>query len=453
MAVFIKSRNLLPYPYDVTTKTENGVTFTDNGDGTITLNGTATGTAVFELYVDRKSLGFCSPGKTYTVSMEGNQRDVIYINSNRSTNGTTWGEAIFNTNVTGDKKTVTIPDDTVGVQVYVVVTKNAKNLNNYVVKPMINEGDIALPFESCGAVKVNPYIKSRNLISTNDIKECYRAIPTILSSGTVKAQHQANESVGYVSFIPYLKAGTYTLSYLYSSENTPVDLSGTMNMTYCGKARSATSTGVPTDGWEKIFSNGKRDMIDEKKTFSFTVKEDCYYLISFYLQVNGDKDTKGDFTITIKDLMLNEGSEALPYEPYGAVKVKAYLKSRNLFDVSRVNTRAGEVTNNGDGTITIYKYLSGNGNKLKDLCPTLKAGEEATLSFVTGGSNFVAFWSSDLGSFTWSNGKTYVISENLLNAYIYFYTLESDRETPVIMKDIMMNYGSAIPYEPYLLEV
>lgn len=35
-------RNWLPYPYYETTKTLNGVTFTDNGDGTVTVNGTAT---------------------------------------------------------------------------------------------------------------------------------------------------------------------------------------------------------------------------------------------------------------------------------------------------------------------------------------------------------------------------------------------------------------------------
>lgn len=42
-------KNVLPYPYFETTKTEYGITFTDNGDGTVTLNGTATGTARFWL--------------------------------------------------------------------------------------------------------------------------------------------------------------------------------------------------------------------------------------------------------------------------------------------------------------------------------------------------------------------------------------------------------------------
>lgn len=35
-------RNYLPYPYYETTKTASGITFTDNGDGTVTVNGTAT---------------------------------------------------------------------------------------------------------------------------------------------------------------------------------------------------------------------------------------------------------------------------------------------------------------------------------------------------------------------------------------------------------------------------
>lgn len=41
------AKNLIPYPYYETTKTQNGLTFTDNGDRTITINGIATDTATF----------------------------------------------------------------------------------------------------------------------------------------------------------------------------------------------------------------------------------------------------------------------------------------------------------------------------------------------------------------------------------------------------------------------
>ena len=43
-------KNLLPYPFAQTTRPVNGITFTDNGDGTITINGTATQDAYFLLY-------------------------------------------------------------------------------------------------------------------------------------------------------------------------------------------------------------------------------------------------------------------------------------------------------------------------------------------------------------------------------------------------------------------
>lgn len=42
-------KNLLPYPYVETTKVLNGISFTDNGDGTITANGTATNLTDFIL--------------------------------------------------------------------------------------------------------------------------------------------------------------------------------------------------------------------------------------------------------------------------------------------------------------------------------------------------------------------------------------------------------------------
>lgn len=59
-------KNLLPYPFKDTTKTINGITFTDNGDGTVTANGTATDTAQF---FPKESINgpLLAPG-TYTFS-------------------------------------------------------------------------------------------------------------------------------------------------------------------------------------------------------------------------------------------------------------------------------------------------------------------------------------------------------------------------------------------------
>lgn len=61
----INVKNLLPYPYTDTTKTVNGITFTDNGDGTVTANGTATDTATFTLGTTSEYLDY---DKTYILN-------------------------------------------------------------------------------------------------------------------------------------------------------------------------------------------------------------------------------------------------------------------------------------------------------------------------------------------------------------------------------------------------
>jgi len=47
--VKLRSENVIPYPYVDTTMTLRGITFTDNGDGSITINGTATRNAQFTI--------------------------------------------------------------------------------------------------------------------------------------------------------------------------------------------------------------------------------------------------------------------------------------------------------------------------------------------------------------------------------------------------------------------
>ena len=56
MSLNLTGNNLIPYPYRHTTKTVNGLTFTDNGDGTIAVNGTSTATTGFALVWDSSTI-------------------------------------------------------------------------------------------------------------------------------------------------------------------------------------------------------------------------------------------------------------------------------------------------------------------------------------------------------------------------------------------------------------
>lgn len=63
--------NLIPYPYYDTTKTSNGITWTDNGDGTVTANGTPTATSYFNLWGRvRGKFPNIVAGQRYVLSLE-----------------------------------------------------------------------------------------------------------------------------------------------------------------------------------------------------------------------------------------------------------------------------------------------------------------------------------------------------------------------------------------------
>lgn len=74
MTVKLRSKNLIPYPYYDTSKTQDGITWTDNGDGTITANGTATANTRFSL---RNSVNpfKLEPGKTYITCAQPEEID------------------------------------------------------------------------------------------------------------------------------------------------------------------------------------------------------------------------------------------------------------------------------------------------------------------------------------------------------------------------------------------
>lgn len=122
--------NLIPYPYAETTKTLNGITFTDNGDGSITVNGTSTGVATFDFSTDRTLF---KAGRTYTIS--GTVGDVVV-------------DALFSGVAWGGRGTFTVTEammnaPNISTQIRI---NSGITLNNVTVIPMLNEGSTALPY-------------------------------------------------------------------------------------------------------------------------------------------------------------------------------------------------------------------------------------------------------------------------------------------------------------------
>lgn len=153
-----KSRNLLPYPYYESNKTVSGVSFVDNGDGSVTANGTATETAYFNFVVkaDPLSIG----AGTYIVSCEGTYNSANAYVAIYSADGKNLGNS-------SSQRPFSVTDGQ-SIYVYIRVAQGA-TLDGKVFRPMLNEGSTALPYEPYGTV-TDTIFKPANLKkSGNDV--------------------------------------------------------------------------------------------------------------------------------------------------------------------------------------------------------------------------------------------------------------------------------------------
>lgn len=150
-------RNLLPYPYSRTTTTTNGVIFTDNGDGSVTVNGTATANATWYFYSDTKNLiNGLKIGDTVTVSIDCDKTWVqspatMNIVCNYYNSETTMKDGGCVVNSTTKYKTITIGDDWVGIGMYIVVY-SGQTINNITLRPQVELGSTATEYEQYGVM-------------------------------------------------------------------------------------------------------------------------------------------------------------------------------------------------------------------------------------------------------------------------------------------------------------
>ena len=137
----VAGKNLLPYPYYETTKTINGITFTDNGDGTITADGTATADAYFSCARDHKTEGLFLPKGTYTISgcPVGGSADTYALKAIDN------GDGLYGSDY-GSGATGTAPR-TASCTGVVIRVRSGVTVSKLVFKPQIERGTTATDYE------------------------------------------------------------------------------------------------------------------------------------------------------------------------------------------------------------------------------------------------------------------------------------------------------------------
>lgn len=136
-------KNLLKYPYNETTVTKNGITFTDKGDGTVLVNGSNSSGATAYYNMQTKSTGssgiILNPGTyTFDLGIASNVRATIneYDNSNN----------VIATIPTNQRSKTFIVTEKIKVNAILAVNTNL-SVSNVLIKPQIIEGSTPTPYE------------------------------------------------------------------------------------------------------------------------------------------------------------------------------------------------------------------------------------------------------------------------------------------------------------------
>ena len=158
--VKVVGKNLIKYPYQNNSINSNGIKFVDNLDGTITVSGTATSNAIFNIEDDRNNVwSGMSLDKTYTASLsyEGN-----YISSGVSLVINYYPKnakeylAWLNVRL-GHSKNNIPPSDIFGIRSYILILSGT-TVDNLILKPQLEYSQNATEYEPYNGLPVNIYL-------------------------------------------------------------------------------------------------------------------------------------------------------------------------------------------------------------------------------------------------------------------------------------------------------
>lgn len=331
--VKVTGKNLLKYPYLDTTKTVNGITFTDNGDGTININGTATANASFKI------LG--SENEQYTINGDylygGLSPDVRVQIVHYNPGYTVLARA------TGSSSQIDKSTYTTG---YIeIVVQNGQTVSNRVIKPMMTsiEDTIYEPYkENITFIDMS----KKNLFLNDESKYYHRGDTSItkLDNGIRAKQSDSNNYryVGYILDAAPMLGKTFTIKCNSQASGTNVP---NINIYWFDKTTNSLTTGIQ---W----------LSDKGGTFSVgdTLVSDSI-IILFYSNVQGTAiaNDYADFT----DIVLYESCSNTPY--HELCSIGEYKDVLNIDSAGKcyIDKKFYKLDIN-KGTLTSSSYVSGN---------------------------------------------------------------------------------------------
>lgn len=283
LALQVKSKNLVPQPYDFTTRTVGGVTFTANEDGTVTANGTATEDAYIRLCSGvplqlhtQYTISGCPDGggaETYTLYMTGAD---WHTGENYDNGGTNGGQFIPNKERPG------------GYDVCIVVYSGVV-CNDLIFSPQIEEGATATAYTK----GVEPSAVTVQRYGKNLIPYPYRYGTKTINGITFTVNEDRSITVNGTA--------TATAIFQISEDDALSDLIG----------QTVALSGCPTGGSESTYRMRYQQTgisSDVGNGATFTVKKKSYLAIQVFAGTVCDN--------MVFKPQIEVGAAATAYEPY-----------------------------------------------------------------------------------------------------------------------------------------
>lgn len=329
-------KNLLVYPYVETTKTENGITFTDLGNGEILLNGTATKNTIFSLYTDSNPLSL-EAGSYVLSGVTNGSSNTYYLQMYNLTSNTS---IPFQYNTT---RNFTV-DQTSQFRLQLVVT-NGVSVDNAVIKPQVEIGTNGSTYEKYGVSPTpsNPskifYLGEKNIVDNKYKIELKTIGKNIFNFNKVSQQGHISKK----TFSTTLNDGTVKEEYGYYAKGySGIYLNTSETLEYYIGKKVTISFDLITgeDGDFLIYQYQANGIGIQFPTTTVSMKANETNRIELTGEVKSlQTDTvtrysrgeiivyKKDYisTYTIKNIQFEFGSNATDYEPYEEKNYDVYL--------------------------------------------------------------------------------------------------------------------------------
>ena len=307
-------KNLLDVINLFPTQTLNGITFTNNGDGTVTVNGTATANAFYTKTMTLKA-------GTYTLSGcpngGGDNKYALQILGLSD-----WDD--------GDGYTFTLTEETVITIRIMIYSGNI--VSNLLFKPMIEEGTTATEYEPYGAMPSPDY--PSEVISCGDNVNLFDKTVPIIDTYINNNGEESDDSANGRKFQKTLIENDIAKQYVISFKSKKADES----------VRFAFYNGDTFISRNVMKDNGGVVSVPANTT-KIDIRSDA---------------TWGNYGFT--DLKIEKGSVVTPYSPYGMGCVSAVVCNKNLINIPTETTKSyGSSTYTVKGTEFI---INANNNGL-----------------------------------------------------------------------------------------